>query len=97
MFLPPVSVDGADAAKAGSKVKTAEAPAASVSIFRREYPSVWLMELPFHIFAVSHGPQHFSRRTHEARHVSIATGDTSTAISNSTSTQKWKAKPSLSA
>jgi hypothetical protein len=36
MFLPPVSVDGgADAAKAGPKVKTADAPAASVSIFLR--------------------------------------------------------------
>jgi len=35
MFLPPVSVDDADAAKAGSKVKTAETPAASVSIFLR--------------------------------------------------------------
>ncbi|KJZ44390.1 hypothetical protein VC34_12330 [Pseudomonas fluorescens] len=75
MFLPPVSLDGVDAAKAGSKVKTAEAPAASVSIFRRVYPSVWLMELPFHIFAVSHGPPHFSRRTHEAGHISIATDD----------------------
>ncbi|WPN56078.1 hypothetical protein [Pseudomonas sp. P9_31] len=35
MFLPPVSVDGVDAAKAGSKVRTAEAPAASVSILLR--------------------------------------------------------------
>jgi len=33
------------------------------------------MKLPFHIFAVSHGPLHFSRRTHEAGHISIATGD----------------------
>jgi hypothetical protein len=46
MFLPPVSVAGADAAKAGSKVKTAEAPATSASSCRRVYPSVWLMEWP---------------------------------------------------
>ncbi|AHZ73074.1 hypothetical protein OU5_5995 [Pseudomonas mandelii JR-1] len=39
-----MSFDGVVAAKAGPKVKTAEAPAASVSIWRRVYSSVWLME-----------------------------------------------------
>ncbi|MHA6138990.1 hypothetical protein ACX3YC_16455 [Pseudomonas mohnii] len=45
MVLPPVAVDGAEGAAAGPNVKTAEAPAASVSIFLRVTPSGCCMSM----------------------------------------------------
>ncbi|MNF70433.1 hypothetical protein D3C84_523420 [compost metagenome] len=46
MVLPPVPVDGGVCAPVGPNVKTAEAPAASVSIFLRVYPTEWLINRP---------------------------------------------------